>query len=92
MTEHGGARSRWGHDCITTTAGDLVVENADRTSTDRNGFLMESGVECRLAAAGLAGVKDHFTSAVFEYRHRGFGRFGSKLVHQTGDEKRDSHE
>ena len=92
MSEHRSAGTRWGHDCIATTAGNLVVENADGTSTDRNGFLMESGVKCRLAAAGLAGVKDHLTSTVFEYRHRGFGRFGAKLVHQAGDEECDPHE
>ena len=92
MTEHGGAGSRWGHDRIAAAPGDLFLEKADRTSAYRNGFLMESGVECRLAAAGLAGVKDHLASAVLEHRYRGLRRIGAKLIHQAGYEECDPHE
>jgi hypothetical protein len=67
------------------------VKDAHRASADGNRVLMMSRVECRLAAAGLPRVEDDLASTVFEDRYRGFGRFGSELVDQAGDEESDPH-
>ena len=67
-----------------------LFEDPDDMLCDLARFRPHSGVEGRLAAAGLVAWKFHLHARALENVDHGFADFREEAIHKTGDEKLNS--